>query len=294
MGAGASAKFKETSDDDIKVALAELSAEDKAKVLAQLTAPTVDGTGFSQSKENAGNIKSNKARLHEIEGAVMGNKQKLYAERAYIEENRGLILTNYTAAFLGNRQMANQNTEDIFRNRKAIVKHYKTDGDAVKINFAESRLNEARIDYLEHRAGMNAKVAAVNEKMVKINQLLIEVNDTTMENNKDIVDFNTKHVEINTKMLSGELVFKNSDGSAASPEKNMERIERNLQRMAEICEVAVANAEKHQELLTAAKANREKVQENSKAIYERREQIEKNHESIAANASKISTWMKGE
>jgi hypothetical protein len=289
MGAGASAKFKETSDDDIKVALAELSAEDKAKVLAQLTAPT-----SQQSQENKDNIKANKAKLHDLESTVMGNKQKLYAERAYIEENRQLILKNYTAAFLGNRQMANQNTEDIFRNRKAIVKNYKTEGDAVKINFADSRLNEARIDYLEHRAKMNAKVAAVNEKMVHINQLLIEVNDATMENNKDIVEFNTKHVEINTKLLSGELVFKNSDGSAASPEKNLERIARNTKRIAEIVEVAAANSAKHGELLTAAKANREKVLENSKAIYERREQIEKNHENIAANAAKISTWIKGE
>jgi len=288
MGAGASAKYKETSDADIKAALDELTGEDKAKILKELTAQS------GASAENKAKITANKASLHDLESTVMGNKQKLYAERAFIEENRQMILTNYTAAFLGNRQMANQNTEDIFRNRKAIVKHYKTDGDAVKINFAESRLNEARIDYLEHRAGMNTKVAAVNAKMVEINKLLIEVNDATMANNADIVEFNTKHVDINTKLLAGELVFKNSDGSAASPEKNLERITRNASRIAQISEVAKSNGEKHAELLAAAKANREKIQANSAAIYERRAQIEKNHEAIAANASKISGWIKGE
>merc|ERR1712066_1152856 len=106
------------------------------------------------------------------------------AERAFIEENHALIQKNYAAAFMGNRQMANQNTEDIFRNRKAIVKHYKTGADPVKINFAASRLNEAHIDYLEQRAKMNSRVARVNEKMVHINALLIEVNDAIMEGNK--------------------------------------------------------------------------------------------------------------
>lgn len=288
MGAGASAKLKETSDADITTALSELSAEDKAKILEQLKGPTGE-----KSAENKAKITANKAKLHELESVVLGNKQKLYAERSFIEENRLLILKNYTAAFLGNRQMANQNTEDIFRNRKSIVKHYKAD-DAVKINFAESRLNEARIDYLEHRAKMNAKVAAVNEKMVKINALLIEVNDETMANNQELVDFNTKHVEINTKLLSGDLVFKNSDGSAASPEKNQERIDRNASRIAEIVGVAKDNSAKHAELLIAAKANKELILENSKAIYERREAIEKNHEAIAANATKIATWIGGE
>merc|ERR1719487_1331137 len=117
--------------------------------------------------------------------AVTKNKEDIYKERAMIEGNRQLILKNYHAAFTGNRQMANQNTDDIFRNRKAIVKHYKTGADPVKINFAESRLNEARIDYLEHRTKMNAKVSEVNAMMVEINSKLIAVNDKVMEGNKE-------------------------------------------------------------------------------------------------------------
>jgi len=289
MGAGASAKFAATAADDVKTAVAELSAEDKAKILEALQAPTSEA-----SSENKKHIRENKAKLHELESTVLGNKQKLYAERAYIEENRMLILKNYTAAFLGNRQMANQNTEDIFRNRKAIVKHYKTGGDAVKINFAESRLNEARIDYLEQRAKMNTRVAAVNEKMVHINALLIEVNDAVMAGNAEIVEFNTKHIDINTKLLAGELEFKNSDGSPASPEKNAERIARNTKRIGEITETAKGNSEKHASLLAEAKKNREHCLDNANKIYERRAEIEKNHEHIAENAHKISAWISHE
>jgi len=285
MGAGAASKFHETSEDDVKAAVAELSEDDKGKVLSALKA------GSDASAENTKHIRENKAKLHDLESAVMANKQKMYAERAFIEENRCLILKNYTAAFLGNRQMANQNTQDIFRNRKAIVKHYKTGGDAVKINFAASRLNEATIDYLEKRAKMNSRVAAVNEKMVHINALLIEVNDEVMAGNAEIVEFNEKHIAINTKLLSGELEFKNSDGSPASPEKNAERIERNTKRIAEIAEVAKGNSEKHAACLAEAKKNREHILENSTHIYERRAEIEKNHELIAENAHKISEWI---
>jgi len=285
MGAGASAKFGETSAEDIKTAVAELSSDDKSKVLAALTG------GGEKSHENKDKIRANKAALHELESTVMENKQKLYLERAFIEENRMLILNNYTAAFLGNRQMANQNTMDIFRNRKAIVKHYKCGADPVKINFAASRLNEATIDHLEQRSKMNTRVAAINEKMVHINALLIEVNDETMANNAKIVEFNKKHIDINTKLLAGELEFKNADGSSASPEKNQERIDRNTKRIGEIKEIAKANCEKHAEVMEQGKANRESCLKNAAAIYERRSEIEANHNKIAENAQKISAWI---
>ena len=38
-----------------------------------------------------------------------------------IEENRLMILSNYSAAFMGNRQLANSNTDEIFDNRQAIL-----------------------------------------------------------------------------------------------------------------------------------------------------------------------------
>merc|ERR1719329_1034165 len=102
-----------------------------------------------------------------------------------------------------------------------------------------------------------------------------------MAGNAEIVEFNEKHIAINTKLLSGELEFKNSDGSPASPEKNAERIERNTKRIAEIAEVAKGNSEKHAACLAEAKKNREHILENSTHIYERR----------AENAHKISQWI---
>merc|ERR1739848_881636 len=148
------------------------------------------GAASDKTAENFKKIQANKAALHLLESKVWENKQSLYAERAFIEENRALILKNYMAAFMGNRQAANQNTDDIFRNRKSIIKGLDVK-DAVTLNFFESHLNRARVDALEHRAGMNAKVAEVNDQLCAINTKLIEVNRTIMDGNKAIVEFNT-------------------------------------------------------------------------------------------------------
>ena len=78
---------------------------------------------MSQSEENAKIIKKNKRALFELQGQVMVNKARAYATRSNIEENRYLILKNYVAAFVGNRQLANQNTDDIFENRVAILEN---------------------------------------------------------------------------------------------------------------------------------------------------------------------------
>merc|ERR1740121_301761 len=69
---------------------------------------------------------------------------------------------------MGNRQMANQNTDDIFKNRKEILKALKIeDGDNKQIheNFRDSLLNEGKIDFFYHLAGLNSVVAKVNEEM---------------------------------------------------------------------------------------------------------------------------------
>merc|ERR1712232_960500 len=122
-----------------------------------------------------GNISENEAKLHTLYLDVMNNKEQLYMIRAIVEENRALVLKNYTAAFVGNRQMANQNTDDIFKNRIAILDALKTEGQ-VQENFRNSKYNEATVDFLEHRSKLNNRVAKVNEMMATLNSKLIEIN----------------------------------------------------------------------------------------------------------------------
>ena len=51
-----------------------------------------------------------KESIRNLKKIVMDNKAALYQSRALIEENRMMILSNYSANFMGNRQLINQNT----------------------------------------------------------------------------------------------------------------------------------------------------------------------------------------
>jgi len=151
-------------------------------------------------------VQKNRRAIFEVEAAVTSNRAKAYASRSSVEENRAGILKNYTAAFMGNRQLANQNTDDVFRNRKAILATLETQND-VEENFKESLINQANLDFLEHRSNLNGAVLAVNEKMVAVNKLLIEVNDTIMKANEGIVKFNDNQISQNNKLLDGGIAL---------------------------------------------------------------------------------------
>jgi hypothetical protein len=287
MGGGASiesAQVAAASPDDVAGALAGLGEAERAKILAALKAPSSGAVA-----DNAAHVKENAGKIYELSSVVMGNKQKIYAERAFIEENRHLILKNYSAAAHGNRLMANQNTDDIFINRRNLLRSVKA-VDAVQENFVKSKINESKIDFLEHRAKMNGRVVAVNEKMAQINALLIEVNSSIMEGNAEIVAFNSTHIEANRKLLDGETW---ESLKAATPETNLERINANTQRIVELTTQAQENSAKHDEVLAAAKENRAKVLANADVIYERRADIEANHAKILENSAKVAALITG-
>jgi len=287
MGGGASIESSQVaaaSSEELAKVVAGLGDAEKAKILDALKAPTSDAVAG-----NAAHARENAGKIYELTSVVMGNKQKIYAERAFIEENRALILKNYTAAFHGNRLMANQNTEDIFMNRRNLLRTAKA-VDAVQENFINSKANEAKIDFLEHRAKMNGRVVAVNEKMAQINALLIEVNSMIMEGNAGIVDFNSSHIEINRKLLEGETWTTLKE---ATPETNKERIDANTKRIAELAATAQENGAKHDEVLAAAKENRTKILENAESIYARRAEIEENHAKILANSGRVAGLLAG-
>jgi hypothetical protein len=237
---------------------------------------------MSQVEDNRAHINANRAKLYALESTVMWNKAQAYRERAMIEENRALVLKNYAAAFMGNRQMANQNTDDIFRNRKAILQSMKVEGP-VQANFRDSLLNQAHVDFLDHRSKLNARVIAVSEKMSEINRMLIEVNHMIMEGNAEIVEFNSGNIEKNRQWLDGDL-----HPEQATPETNAERIASNTARIAEIQDRAAANRAKIDAVMEKVEANRAIILKDGEEIYARREKILANHEKIAANQARIT------
>ncbi len=237
---------------------------------------------MATAASNRKNIMRNRKALFGLECQVTANKTNAYSTRSAIEENRALILKNYTAAFMGNRQLANQNTDDIFRNRRVILSSLDAQTDIQK-NFVESSLNEASIDYLEHRADLNASVLEVNKMMAEVNEKLIEINSRIMKSNENIVAFNSKNLAINSKILASGL----STGTATSS-SNAKRIARNKERLTKILKVAKSNASSILGLLKFASKNRAAIEKNAAGILARRKGIEDNRKIITQNQTKVS------
>lgn len=237
---------------------------------------------MTTAASNRKNIMRNRKALFGLECQVTINKTNAYSTRSAIEENRALILKNYTAAFMGNRQLANQNTDDIFRNRKTILSSLDVQSDVQK-NFVESSLNEASIDFLEHRADLNASVLEVNRMMAEVNSKLIEINSRIMKSNESIVAFNSRNLALNSKLLASGL----STGTA-TPASNAKRIARNKERLAKILKIAKANSATILGLLKIASKNRSAIEKNAATILVRRKGIDDNRKKITQNQAKVS------
>ena len=234
------------------------------------------------TKENKTKIQLNRREIFELETLINSNKAKVYATRATIEQNYTSIMRNYSSAFLGNHNLTNQNTDDIFRNRVAILSNMEVEG-AVEVNFRESMTNKAYIDFLEMRAKVNSLVVEVNDRMAEVNKMLIETNKKIMKANEDSVNFNTENLEINERFLSGDF-----HPSKATPEANKERVDSNTQRCKKIRKTAEKNERLLQEILAKAKKNSMDVLYNSAEISKRREAISENQKKIIDNQNRVA------
>ena len=149
-------------------------------------------------------INENRKRVFAIDAEVMTNKALIYSSRSIIEENRSMILSNYAAAFMGNRQLANNNTDEIFKNRHAILDNINTQNDT-ESNFVNAQKNKASLDFLNHRSALNSEILEISNDIAEINSKLIEINERIMNSNKRIVDFNSEQIGVNSELLNDNL-----------------------------------------------------------------------------------------
>jgi len=259
----------------------------KLRILQQISPQQPDLHEFCHDliAANRAQIAQNRVALFNAECAVMENRSNAYLARSLVQENHGMILNNYQAAFMGNRQLANQNTDDLFRNRYAIVRRLQADTPVAK-NFKEAKTNEAKIFFLEHRSRLNTKLLDITLRMAAVNSLLIEINRDIMQSNEEIVRFNSQCIEENAEMIKNGL-----NAAAATPESNAALITSNASRIDVIRSRAADNASKVVLALAEAEHNRSNIQENTESIYARRGRMQSNHDKIRANQAAVAKFV---
>ena len=231
---------------------------------------------------NKSQIQANRRKIFELEVLVNSNKTKVEISRASIEQNYASIMRNYNAAYMGNHHLANQETEEILRNRLAIMSNMITEED-VEVNFRESMNNEAQIDFLEHRSEVNKTILEVNKQLTDVNRKLIELNKMIMKKNEDTLKFNQENLTTNQKFLVGEF-----HPSKATEKDNKKRIELNTERCKKIEEAASDNQKSIITIQSNTQTNAIDIMKNSVQISERREKINDLQDTVIENQHAVA------
>ena len=212
--------------------------------------------------------------IRALKKIVTDNKAALYQSRAIIEENRMMILSNYTANFMGNRQLINQNTDDVFSASETMLDALdpQTESESVAVEIFNQR---ASLDFLSHRSSLTSSVIQISDQMAEVNARLISINREIMETNNSIIAFNKKQIERNKGYSNNESVLQ-----AATDEMNERLIDENNQKIEEINISATRNSEEIANLLHSSMENRSRLISNKDEISAARNSILENRELI--------------
>jgi len=235
--------------------------------------------------ENRAKISENRAKIFELEGSVNHNKAKAYVLRSKVAENGALINKNYNAAFLGNRQLANENTDALFRNRIALMQCLPANNE-VQINYREAKINQAKLAFLDHRSAVNAQVLSITQDQAAVNAQAIAVNRRIMEANESIREKNSALIAENTTLIG-------LDHGTPTPESNAALVSANAAKIDEIKQRVATNGATMDTLESQTDANRAAAIENSHQIAQRLVAIKANHDLIAANRTRIAQLVAG-
>ena len=236
---------------------------------------------------NEENIRKNKRHIFELECQASTSYAESMLLIADIEENRALLSRNFSASFNGNRAIAVDNIEDLYRCRMLMVDALNAKVD-VEQNFKSAMGNSLRIDLLENKFFLNQKLREVATQMTAVNELLTSLNKLIADSNEALADQGAEMVAQNAEWIDGELVrmFEavSADGNAEIVKSNADRLE-GLSAQAD-------DAEK-EESMTAKQieAETKSILGVGGDIAARRVRIQAEREKVVANQKRSSTLM---
>ena len=192
-----------------------------------------------------------------------------YLIRAKIEQNLGLVISNISSSFMGNRQLANHNTDDVRYNLNKIC--------STKFDKTEVLPKLIQLKFLKHRQKLNKQLISNSAAMLDAVENLQEVHKKIMKTNEEIIKFNSEIINLSTKLLADENLDSNYnldleaiDIELDSLEKQCKKSERDCQKLTKKVDVVFSqNLESQQTILN----KRQKIMNNRKNISDTRKQI---------------------
>lgn len=236
---------------------------------------------------NEENIRKNKRHIFELECQASTSYAESLLLIADIEENRALLSRNFSAAFNGNRAIAVDNIEDLYRCRMLMVDALKAKTD-VQQNFKSAMGNSLRIDLLENKFYLNEQLQAVAEQMAAINEMLTSLNEMIADSNENLADQGGEMVSENASWIDGEIdkMFK-----AASADSNADLVKSNADRLESLTEKADVAAKSAGLTVKQIESETKSIIDNGDDIAARRARIQAEREKVVANQKRSSALM---
>ena len=236
---------------------------------------------------NKKNIRKNKRHIFELECQA----STAYAESmlliADIEENRALLSRNFSAAFNGNRAIAVDNIEDLYRCRMLMVDALEAKTDTEQ-NFKSATENKLRIDLLENKFSLNEMLREVASQMSTVNELLVSLNKLIADSNETLADQGAEMVSENAEWIDGEIL---KIIKSASSDSNLELVNDNAARLEELSEQATVSEHGAKLKLQQIATETKQILDTGDDIADRRARIQAEREKVVANQKRSSELM---
>ena len=241
----------------------------------------------SQVALNEENIRKNKRQLFELECHASTSYAETMLLIADVEENRALLGRNFSAAFNGNRAIAVDNIEDLYRCRMLMVDALDAKNE-VEQNFKAAMSNSLRIDLLENKFSLCETLRNVATQMAAVNDLLKSLNSLIAGYNETLADQGTEMVSENAEWIDGDI---GKRFAAASPDTNADIVNGNTERLATLSETARGVEEDAALMVKNIESETKSIMQMADEIATRRARIQAEREKVIANQKRSSELM---
>jgi len=211
-------------------------------------------------------------KMEKIWSRLLNQKSKNYLLRSKIDQSIAVTNSNLSASFLGNRQMANHNTDDIKYCLNKIIDKNSAEPDATKLN--------VDLIFLKHRQKLNKRLVENSKILIAAIEQLQMAHQRVMRTNEEIVKFNSSMLETTSEIIStNELPFQLRLGES--------KIQSELEKVEKDC---ISSDKTTQKLIKQVEDLWMKNDLLSEELDQKREKIIKNRDRISGARADLSIW----
>ena len=211
-------------------------------------------------------------KMEKIWSRLLNQKSKNYLLRSKIDQSIAVTNSNLSASFLGNRQMANHNTDDIKYCLNKIIDKNSAEPDATKLN--------VDLIFLKHRQKLNKRLVENSKILIAAIEQLQMAHQRVMRTNEEIVKFNSSMLETTSEIIStNELPFQLRLGDI--------EIQSELEKVEKDC---ISSDKTTQKLIKQVEDLWMKNNLLSEELNQKREKIIKNRDRISGVRADLSIW----